>query len=90
MLFTKCTNRYSSYARLSEFVGATPWSSTDDSFVWTRTRRGRYHINEPYFHFYFRFMAPVHETLVSISAMTERQSYQGIAIDLARLDRALV
>ncbi len=41
-----------------------------------RSRRGRYHLADPYFRFYFRFMAPAHE-LPGVSPDQTWQAIQG-------------
>ncbi|MFN8540793.1 MAG: ATP-binding protein [Thermomicrobiales bacterium] len=37
------------------------------------SRRGRYHLSDPYFRFYFRFLAPAHETVVPMPEIVYEQ-----------------
>jgi uncharacterized protein len=37
------------------------------------SRRGRYHLSDPYFRFYFRFLAPAHETIVPMPEIVYEQ-----------------
>lgn len=59
------TSRLSTYlARLQELKFVERRLPATVSFAKRRTsRQGRYHIIDPYFRFYFRFMAPMHESL---------------------------
>lgn len=43
-----------------------------------RSRKGRYHLRDPYFRFYFRFMAPVHEQ----AGLSREQVWSRIQQDL--------